>query len=79
MANNRLEGEIPEEFTQLANLEILQIQNNNFKSLLNLERMDSQQFLVMDYDRPKDVNDFKNIEIQETRMVETEFDKTGGQ
>lgn len=79
MANNRLEGEIPEEFAQLAKLEILQIQNNNFKSLLNLERMDSEQFLVMDYDRPKDGNDFKNIEIQQSRMVETEYDKTGGQ
>jgi len=76
MANNHLGGEIPKEFAYLTKLEVLQIQNNNFKSLLNLERMDSEQFLVMDYDKPK-TGKFQDVEFQETRMVETEFDKTG--
>ena len=74
MSNNQLGGEIPEEFGQLASLEILQLQNNQFNSLNVLHNMNTQQFLVLDTD-DKSLNPrFKDIQFERTRMADTKFE-----
>jgi hypothetical protein len=77
LANNELGGDIPIEFTQLASLQVLQIQNNRFNSFKNLEMMDSQQFLVFDYDKGKIGTPFKEVDINRTRMADTKFEDEG--
>jgi len=75
LANNRLGGEIPMELGQLADLEIFQIQHNRFDSYRNLERMESQSFLVFDYDREDAKRKFNGINTSKTRMADTKFEE----
>ena len=75
LANNQLGGEIPREFSQLASLEVLQIQHNKFDSYKNLEMMDTEQFLVFDYDKDDVKLNFKDINFQRTRMADTKFEE----
>lgn len=74
LANNQLGGEIPKEFGQLASLEVLQIQHNRFDSFENLERIESQKFLVFDYDRKDARKGFRDVNTTKTRMADTKFE-----
>jgi len=74
LANNQLNGEIPEEFDQLASLQIFQIQNNHFESIKNLDKMNSEQFLVFDFDAEDPDLRFEQINTTKTRMADTKFE-----
>ena len=62
------------EFSELASLKIIQLQNNKFESLKNLEMMNTRQFLVFDYDKPEVELEFKDINHSRTRMADTKFE-----
>jgi UDP-N-acetylglucosamine pyrophosphorylase len=74
LANNRLDGAIPNEFSQLASLEVFQIQNNNFSSFKALEFLATKEYLVFDYDKDDRKLEFKDINFKKTRMAETKFE-----
>ena len=74
LANNRLNGEIPNEFAQLVSLEVFQIQNNNFSSFKALEFLETKEYLVFDYDKDDRKLDFKDINFSKTRMADTKFE-----
>ena len=62
------------EFGQLASLEVFQIQNNKFNSFKNLEMLETREFLVFDYDRNDRKIEFKDINLEKTRMADTKFE-----
>ena len=74
LANNTLGGEIPREFGQLVSLQIFQIQNNRFNSSKNLEIMDSNQFLVFDYDKDYIKPKYKTVDFYNSRMAGSKFE-----
>lgn len=73
LSNNQFTGDIPS-FEGLVNLEILQIQNNNFNSFEGLETIDKKQLLAFDSDAPHNESKFLNFEKVNTRMADTKFD-----
>ena len=74
LANNRLEGDIPNEFAQLTSLEVFQIQNNNFSSFKALEFLETKEYLVFDYDKDDRKLEFKDINFSKTKMADTKFE-----
>ena len=74
LSYNQFEGDLPSSMATLSNLEFVQLQGNDFRSLNSLLRMQSQKLAVFDSD-----DEFLNMklgstEASRTRVVDTNYE-----
>ena len=74
LSYNQFEGDLPRSMATLSNLEFVQLQGNDFRSLNSLLRMQSQNLAVFDSDDEFLNMKFSNRTLNKTRVVDTNYE-----